>query len=195
MPSLYCLLISPRVLEQTLEGIDQLDRRGSREQALALIIHRREVVVQRLATVKNGVPRKGGGVLIDKVVNILVHIQGVGFDVRGENRHGRVKDALAEVIQRHGEVGTGEVQINALLRRNLQGRAGFGRVLRRQVAPVRTVYSFGRRILSESPIFAPSLAKDESYSRVMLPTKLSFGAERGGIRALLRWGVRRVLGI
>ena len=45
-----------RVLEQTLEGIDQLDRRGSREQALALIIHRREVVVQRLATVKNGVP-------------------------------------------------------------------------------------------------------------------------------------------
>ena len=62
MPSFVLLADFAGVLEQTLEGIDQLDRRGSREQALALIIHRREVVVQRLATVKNGVPRKSGGV-------------------------------------------------------------------------------------------------------------------------------------
>ena len=42
------------------------------------------------------------------------------------------------------------------------------------VRPERTIYWFGRRILSESPILAPFLAKLSSYCRSIEPTKFSF---------------------
>lgn len=40
---------------------------------------------------------------------------------------------------------------------------------------MRTVYSFGRRIFNEEPIFAPSTAYDASYWRLMF---LMFDATR-----------------
>src|SRR5258705_13025893 len=43
-----------------------------------------------------------------------------------------------------------------------------------RVAPVLTVYWFGRRIFSVSPILAPFLAKESSYWRLIEPMKRSF---------------------
>ena len=41
-------------------------------------------------------------------------------------------------------------------------------------APERTVYWLGRRTFSESPIFAPEVANESSYWRLMVPMKFSF---------------------
>ena len=79
-----------------------------------------KVIGCRRTTVPGGLP------------NVLVHAQGVSFDVGRKDRHRRVKDALREVIQRQGEVNGGEVQVNALLGGDLKRHARLGGVLRGQ---------------------------------------------------------------
>ena len=103
------------------------------EQARTLVVHRRQKLsFSVLRPVKICVPREGRGVLIDKVVNILVHIQGVGFDVRPREPTLPVDDALRRIIQRQGKFLRGEGQVDALMVLTCSG-TGFGRVLRRHV--------------------------------------------------------------
>src|SRR5690242_6000636 len=56
----------------------------------------------------------------------------VRLDARRQYRHGRIDDALAEVIQRQRQVGAGEVEVNTLLRGDGQGGRSFGGVLSAQ---------------------------------------------------------------
>ena len=79
-----------------------------------------KVIGCRRTTVPSGLP------------NVLIHAQGVSFDVGRKDRHRRVKDALGEVIQRQAQVNAGEVQVNALLGGNLERHARLGGVLRGQ---------------------------------------------------------------
>src|SRR4051794_22002805 len=64
-----------------------------------------------------------------------------------------------------------------------------------RVAPVRTWYWFGSRIFRLSPILAPSLAKESSYSRTIEPTKFSFWCRTNSALRVTCVGVRRVLAI
>ena len=64
-----------------------------------------------------------------------------------------------------------------------------------RAAPVRTVYWLGKRILRESPIFAPDLANESSYWRLIEPMKFSFWCNTARALRVTAVGVNRVLGM
>src|SRR5262245_60955218 len=63
------------------------------------------------------------------------------------------------------------------------------------VAPVRTVYWFGRRIFSESPVLAPDLAKLSSYCRLIEEMNAAFWWRMRSASRVTAVGVNRVLGM
>ena len=117
------------VLEQALETVHQIHVVLRVQQNGSVVVHGSQSVVQHLARGHELAEGDCGADVVHVLVNVEHHRQRICLDVGSQHRHGGVKDALGEVIQAHGQVNRSEVQVNALLRGDLQGCADFAGVL------------------------------------------------------------------
>ena len=117
-----------RIVEEALQLVDQIDI-VLRVEIAGPIGRWGEIVLQLLPRIEDVDEVDRAADIGDLIVDVLVHRDRVGLDVGGEDAHRRVEDALGEVVDREREIGGREVDVDALLGRDLKRDALFGRVL------------------------------------------------------------------